>query len=140
MPALGTTPAEGAESVGDTDPPPPTRHGPAGDHETALGPGPLQGQVHAVPPAAAAARPVLRLFPPHAPSPHAQGSSGAVATVPLVWRGHTKSTAARSGPALTLPCGWNIAGRLGIIVDYPQKPTSHHDLAKAAATVAGAMR
>ena len=43
-------------------------------------------------------RPVLRLFPPHAPSSHAQGSSGIVATVPLVWRGHTKSTAARSGP------------------------------------------
>ena len=42
--------------------------------------------------------PVLRPFPPHAPSPHAQGSSGFVATVLLVWRGHTKSTTARSGP------------------------------------------
>ena len=42
--------------------------------------------------------PVLRLFPPHAPSSHAQGSSGVVATVPPVWRGHTKSTTARSGP------------------------------------------
>ena len=42
--------------------------------------------------------PVLRLFPPHAPSSHAQGSSGVVATVPLVWRGHTKRTTARSGP------------------------------------------
>ena len=31
-------------------------------------------------------------------------------------------------------------GRFGITVDYPQKPTSHHGLAKAAATVAGAMR
>ena len=45
-----------------------------------------------------ATRPVLRLFPPHAPSPHAQGLSGFVATVLLVWRGHTKSTTARSGP------------------------------------------
>ena len=43
-------------------------------------------------------RPVFRLFPPHAPSPHAQGSSGVVATVLLVWRGHTNSTTARSEP------------------------------------------
>ena len=47
-------------------------------------------------------RPVLRLFPPHAPSPHAQGSSGVIATVLLVWRGHTKSTTARSGPGPNL--------------------------------------
>ena len=44
-------------------------------------------------------RRVLRLFPPHAPSSHAQGSSGVVATVPFAWRGHTKSTTARSGPS-----------------------------------------
>ena len=37
-------------------------------------------------------------IPSHAPSSHAQGSSGVVATVLLVWRGHTKSTTARSGP------------------------------------------
>ena len=42
--------------------------------------------------------PVLRLFPYCVFSSRAQGSSGVVATVPLVWRGHTKSTAARSGP------------------------------------------
>ena len=27
---------------------------------------------------------------PHAPSPHAQGSSGVVATMLFVWRGHTE--------------------------------------------------
>ena len=45
-----------------------------------------------------------RLFPPHAPSPHAQGSSGDVATVPFAWRGHTKSltTRARPGPDLAV--------------------------------------
>ena len=36
---------------------------------------------------------------PMHPVPHAQGSSGVVTTVPLVWRGHTKSPTARSGPS-----------------------------------------
>ena len=53
---------------------------------------------------------VLRLFPPHAPSSHAQGSSGVVATMPFVWRGRTKSPTTRPGRALTLTCGWNRAG------------------------------
>ena len=44
-------------------------------------------------------RPVLRLFPPCAPSSHAQGSSGVVATVPLVWRGHTKRLTTRARPS-----------------------------------------
>ena len=45
--------------------------------------------------------PVLRVFPPCALISHAQGSSGAVATVPIAWRGHTKrltTTRARPGP------------------------------------------
>ena len=46
--------------------------------------------------------PVLRVFPPCALIAHAQGSSGVVATVLLVWRGHTKSTTARSGPSSDL--------------------------------------
>ena len=41
----------------------------------------------------------LRVFPPCAPSSHAQGSSGVVATVLLVWRGHTKSLATRARPS-----------------------------------------
>ena len=49
------------------------------------------------------ARPsLLRLFPPCALSPHAQGSGGATATVPFAWRGHTKSTTTRAGRALDL--------------------------------------
>ena len=48
--------------------------------------------------------PVLRAFPPHAPSPHAQGSSGAVATVPIAWRGHTNEHhhSARPNPDLAV--------------------------------------
>ena len=33
---------------------------------------------------------------------HAQGSSGVVATMPLVWRGRTKSPTTRAGPSLEL--------------------------------------
>ena len=42
--------------------------------------------------------PVLRLFPPCALVAHAQGSSGVVATMPFVWRGHTKSLTTRARP------------------------------------------
>ena len=52
------------------------------------------------PPAAPRARPAL--IPPDARFPRAQGSSGATATVPFVWRGHTKSRTARAGRALEL--------------------------------------
>ena len=53
------------------------------------------------------AEPVLRLFPPLRSISHAQRSSGAIATVPFVWCGRTKSLPLGPGPALTLPCGWN---------------------------------
>ena len=42
------------------------------------------------------------LIPPDARIPRAQGSSGATATVPFVWRGHTKSRTTRAGRALDL--------------------------------------
>ena len=48
-------------------------------------------------------RPVLRLLPPCALLSHAQGSSGAVATMPFVWRGHTKSPTTRARPSHDLP-------------------------------------
>ena len=41
---------------------------------------------------------VLRLFPPCALVSRAQGSSGAVATVQFVWRGHAKTPTTRAGP------------------------------------------
>ena len=45
-----------------------------------------------------ATRPVLRLFPPHAPGSRAQGSSGVVDNMPFAWRGHTKRRTARARP------------------------------------------
>ena len=42
------------------------------------------------------------LIPPDAHIPRAQGSSGATATVPFIWRGHTKSRTTRAGRALEL--------------------------------------
>ena len=42
------------------------------------------------------------LISPDARTPRAQGSSGATATVPFVWRGHTKSRTTRAGRALEL--------------------------------------
>ena len=41
---------------------------------------------------------VLRVFPLCALVPRAQGSSGAVATVQFVWRGHAKTPTTRAGP------------------------------------------
>ena len=40
----------------------------------------------------------LRVFPLCALVPRAQGSSGAVATVQFVWRGHAKTSTTRAGP------------------------------------------
>ena len=40
----------------------------------------------------------LRVFPLCALVPRVQGSSGAVATVHFVWRGHTKTPTTRAGP------------------------------------------
>ena len=40
----------------------------------------------------------LRVFPLCALVPRAQGSSGAVATVQFVWRGHAKTPTTRAGP------------------------------------------
>ena len=57
-----------------------------------------QSERHAL--AETEARPSL--IPPDARFPRAQGSSGATATVPFVWRGHTKSRATRVGRALEL--------------------------------------
>ena len=46
-------------------------------------------------------------IPPDARTPRAQGSSGATATVPFLWRGHTKSRTTRAGraPELALRLG-----------------------------------
>ena len=41
---------------------------------------------------------VLRVFPLCALVPRVQGSSGAVATVQYVWRGHVKTPTTRAGP------------------------------------------
>ena len=41
---------------------------------------------------------VLRVFPPCALVPRVQGSSGSVATVQFVWRGHAKTPTTRAGP------------------------------------------
>ena len=41
---------------------------------------------------------VLRVFPLCALVPRVQGSSGAVATVQFVWRGHAKTPTTRAGP------------------------------------------
>ena len=41
---------------------------------------------------------VLRLFPLCALVPRVQGSSGAVASVRFVWRGHAKTPTTRAGP------------------------------------------
>ena len=41
---------------------------------------------------------VLRVFPLCALVPRVQGSSGAVATVQYVWRGHAKTPTTRAGP------------------------------------------
>ena len=38
-------------------------------------------------------------IPPDARIPRAQGSSGATATVPFAWRGHTKSRTTRARPS-----------------------------------------
>ena len=40
----------------------------------------------------------LRVFPLCALVPRAQGSTGAVATVRFVWRGHAKTPTTRAGP------------------------------------------
>ena len=40
----------------------------------------------------------LRVFPLCALVPRVQGSSGAVATVQFVWRGHAKTPTTRAGP------------------------------------------
>ena len=40
----------------------------------------------------------LRVFPPCALVPRVQGSSGAVATVQFVWRGHAETPTSRAGP------------------------------------------
>ena len=42
------------------------------------------------------------MFPLSAFIPHAQGSSGVVATMPFVWRGRTKSPTTRAGRVLDL--------------------------------------
>ena len=54
------------------------------------------------------------------PSPCTHGSSGIVATVPLVWRGQNQ-VAPPLGPgrALTLPCGWNNAGLQRVVPLLP---------------------
>ena len=41
---------------------------------------------------------VLRVFPPCALVPRVQGSSGAVATMQFVWRGHAQAPTTRAGP------------------------------------------
>ena len=43
--------------------------------------------------------PVLRVFPPCALIPHAQGSSGVVENMPFALRGHTKSLTTRARPS-----------------------------------------
>ena len=44
----------------------------------------------------------LRVFPLFAFTSRAQGSSGAVATVPFVWRSHAKAPTTRAGRALDI--------------------------------------
>ena len=46
--------------------------------------------------------PSLRVFPLFAFTSSAQGSSGAVATMPFVWRSHAKSPTTRAGRALDI--------------------------------------
>ena len=46
--------------------------------------------------------PSFRVFPLGARIPRARGSSGATATVPFVWRGHTKTPTTRAGRALDI--------------------------------------
>ena len=57
----------------------------------------------------------LRVFPLFAFTSRAQGSSGAVATMPFVWRSHAKAPTTQAGVRLTLPCGWNNAGPAGLL-------------------------
>ena len=52
----------------------------------------------------------LRVFPLCAFISHAQGSSGAIAAMPFVWRGRAKAPPLGPGRALTLFCGWDNAG------------------------------
>ena len=113
MPALGTTPGESAESAGDTDPPPPTHHGPCPPQEITK----LRSDLDLSKAKCMLYRQLLQQLGPSfaysLPMHPVHTRRDRVASLPpcrLYGAAIPRAPPLGPGRALTLPCGWNNAG------------------------------